>query len=358
MDKLITRMLAKFKYLIIFIIAAALSILIVLSNYEYMELNSNKNYIVTRLNQEQELVNNRNYVVTALYAIEGILDSRISSELEKVNRQLPILLINDDFKLSTDMLWRYQRLQNNLAAYVSTDINNITIKQDLLLDVTAIKAELELVLKQNKTQHKLLLHNYNYVVHQLEQVFILSIISLIVLAGLMYYFMQSIKNDNKLRLLDLSNYNEKIDSSSSKDALVAIEHGCQRINYNNSVAVKSLSLQSELIAELKQENIKASELLAKLDRLRKGNGRQGTIQSSNKAHFKLYANIVNINKNIDEQLINLAQENVKLSHHMAKSVTVIKNIFKQSQKLYLVNLKRIVNRDAQVQAGVTHQDVK
>ena len=320
----------KLEYALIFVVTLLLLVEVILANYKYSHLTKQKIKISNKISVQQEVINHRNYVITALNAIEIILDNNAYAQLNSFQKQLPVSLINYDYKISTSLLASYNDLHKTFRSYDFEQYNEKVLgnKNNILLQLTAVKTELESVLQDNYLENRVVAHTYQELNTDLDRIFKLILGLLILTVLSFYYFIKLISKDNKFKLKHIAQDNYAQDIINTvynkrlEDRIVNIEYLCQKANYFNSAVKKNLSNQQKIIEQISQDYNLLNQLIDE----------QSTSNNA-KLSFKLQAKAVDLTNKINTNLKILHQENDTANKQVQKNINNVNNIFYTNQKI-------------------------
>lgn len=327
----------KIKYFIIYTAIVMFTMLTVKYNYLYKALDDVNAKYAYDVSEAAERVNQRKYLLTALYTIENLIERSDPTYLAGIVRKMPNYLDNDDYKLSMDIMWRYKNLHKLLTTYIikptslSEDYKS-SFRSKILLELSAFRVDFEYAVVKSQSDIVTLEKKLQQVVQQKEDVLLNNIMLFIFLLISFYYFIYSVKNDNKVKLNDFAkqtDFNNLMEKYVS-DNLVEIEHACQRSNYHNGLIEKQLKQQKELIASIRKDYVTIDEIITKINSFNNNNNNSS---QDIKMSFKLYAKALDTNKKIESDLDNISQENEIIGQQLLKNKKYIKSIFYSSQKI-------------------------
>lgn len=319
----------KIKYYSLTLILIILSISIIGVNYLYSETNKIKSELDYNIRVQQKNINNRRYLVTALQATEGIIETEIYNEIDRINSHLPDILVNDDYMVDSNLSWQYQKFTQLLKQYLdkasTSEYSYHELKNILLIKSTAIKSELEVILRKNQQHQQQFITKYNAVQKDLDSLFDTSLALGILVLLALCYLLSSIKSDNKFTLRNLADETSsyKIIKDNIRENAIIMEHACQRLSYHNAVVQKQLQQQSALIKQIQKDNYFIQNIFNRLN----------STSTDPKQSFKLYAQAADMNNNIKHLIGELDKENKSSLQQLAKNTKSIGSIFTASQNM-------------------------
>lgn len=333
------------------LIVTSLLILLLINiaiTYNYFDYYHIKNINLASISNAEEEINNNSYILSTITALESIVEHGKWEQVKKIRNKLPselnlftnIKLNNKyfNFILELDIYLNsisYKKDYSEIKTESNIEINSI--KEKLLLNLTAIKSDLKTILDIKLSNHHDLLYQNSLLYNNLDFLFKLELVVLLFTILILFHYINHINKLNKFRIKEISYLNNdlktnilNIDSNYKKiiiENIANIEHLCRKISFLNNQNIKLLHSHKKMINNI-SENY--SKLINNINI-------NNNFNSNFKFDFKTQAKIMEIDHKIQNEFKIIDSEYAKFSQQLSNIINFADEIFNKSQSIIKIN---------------------